>query len=206
MNTPLRLLACIAATALLSACAGAPPARHVTLDDGRPRTAKSSPVPSVAVVRAEVPERIDRPQLVLRTAGNLVTLSERYRWAEPLRREIPRVIANDLGELLDSSQVAALPAGGFDADFKLTLDFQQFEAVVGQGVDVDVLWRLEHRSGMNYAGRSSFRQPLDEGASADHLVLVATQRQALRRVAEGIAGAIATYSDYDNLLHAASMP
>lgn len=193
MNT--RHLACIVATTLLGACSSAPPAQHVTLDDGRPWTAKSSPVPSVAVVRANVPERIDRPQLVFRTAGNQVTLSERYRWAEPLRREIPRLIANDLGELLDSNQVAALPASGFDADFKLTLDFQQLEAVVGQGVDVDVLWRLEHHGGMVYLGRSSFRQPLDVGASDDYLALVAAQRQALRRVAEGIAGMIAAYSD-----------
>jgi hypothetical protein len=150
--------------------------------------------PSVAVVRANVPELIDRPQLVLRTDGNQVTFSEQYRWAEPLRREIPRVIANDLGELLDSSRIAALPsdAAGFDVDFKLALDFQQLDAVVGQGVEVDVLWRIVHRSGKTIIGRSSFRQPL-AGAATDHPALVAAQRQALRRVAAEIAKEIAAY-------------
>ena len=193
MNTPTRLLACIVATALLSGCAGLPPARHITLDDGRPKTAKSSTVPSVAVVRANVPELIDRPQLVVRD-GSHVTFSEQYRWAEPLRREIPRVIANDLGELLDSSRVAALPsdAEGFNVDFKLMLEFQQLDAVIGQGADVDVLWRVEYRSGKAFVGRSSFRQPL-AGAATDYPALVAAQRQALRRVAAEIAKEIAEH-------------
>lgn len=191
---PLARPACIAAIAFLNACAGAPPAQHITLDDGRPPVAKASTTPGIAVVRANVPDRIDRPQLVLRSEGNHVALSEQYRWAEPLRREIPRLIANDLGELLDSSRVAALPAeeAGFAVDFKLALDFQQLDAVVGKGVDVDVLWRLEHRSGQSIVGRSNFRQPL-AGAATDTPALVAAQRQALRHIAAEIAKGIATF-------------
>jgi len=193
MNTPAQL-AGIAAIAFLSACAGAPPALHITLDDGRPPVAKTLDTPGIAVVRANVPDLIDRPQLVLRSEGNQVTLSEQYRWAEPLRREIPRLIAKDLGELLDSSRVAALPAeeAGFAVDFKLALDFQQLDAIIGKGVDVDVLWRLEHRNGKFILGRSSFRQPL-AGAATDQPALVAAQRQALRRVAAEIAKEIAAY-------------
>ena len=193
MKSPARL-ACIAAIAVLSACASPPATRLITLEDGRPQIAGVSNTPSIAVVRANVPERIDRSQLVVRTDGNQVTLSEQYRWAEPLRREIPRVMANDLGELLDSSRIAALPtdAAGYDVDFKLMLDFQQLDAVAGQGVDVDVLWRVEHRSGSAIVGRSSFRQPV-AGAAADYPTLVAAQRQALRRVATEIAQGIAAY-------------
>lgn len=191
MKTPAKL-ACVAALVLLSACAGTPPARHVTLDDGRLLVIGASKTPGVAVVRANVPELIDRPQLVLRTDGNRVVLSEQYRWATPLRREIPRLVANDLGEALNSSRVAALAAddAGFPVDFKLVLDFQQLDAVVGKGVDVDVLWRLEDRAGKSVSGRSSFRQPLT-GAAADETALVAAQRQALRRVSGEIAAEIA---------------
>ncbi len=201
-----RMLALAAAAMLLGGCAGTPPTHHVTLEDGRPRMARASSSPSVAVLRVQVPERIDRPQLVWRTAGNEVTLSERYRWAEPLRQEIPRVIANDLGELLDSNQVVAQPIGGFDADLRLTLDFQQLAAVASQGVDVDVLWRLERRRGTAIVGRSSFRQPLAEGATADSLALVAAQRQALRRVARGIAEKITANFNHDDMLHSPSPP
>ena len=208
MNTSKSLLACIAATAFLSACAGAPPAHHITLDDGRRQPmVGSSTAPSVNVIRTNVPELIDRPQLVLRGEGNQVTLSGQYRWAEPLRQAIPRVIANDLGELLDSSRVAALPADGYNFDFNLTLDVQRLEAVVGQGVDVDVLWRLKHRGGNAIVGRSSFRQPL-EGAAADDPTLVVAQRQALRHVAVEIARAIAASPSFDHtpLLHSQETP
>jgi len=185
-------LACVAVILLLSGCAGPPPARHVTLDEGGPRTTRSSTVPRVAVVRTDLPELIDRPQLVIRTDGLAVTYSEQYRWAEPLRRGIPRAIANDLGEILDSDGVVALPGDGFDYDFRLSLDFQQLDAVAGRGADVDVLWRLKHRDGRYIAGRSSFRQAADVAAS-DHLALVAAQRQALRRIAAEIAHEIAAH-------------
>lgn len=194
MNAVARLT-CIAAIGLLGACASAPPVHHVTLDDGGPRITRSSATPSVAVVRANVPELIDRPQLVVRNNGHQVTLSEQYRWAEPLRREIPRVFANDLGELLESNRVAALPtaAESFYVDFKLSLDFQQLDAVSGQGTDVDVLWRIEVRGGKAIVGRSTFRQP-QAAATTDLESLVATQRQALRRVATEIAREIGAHS------------
>ena len=72
------------------------------------------------------------------------------------------------------------------------LDFQQLDAVVGQGVDVDALWRLEHISGNLSIGRSSFRQPL-AAAADDESALVIAQRQALRRVADDIAKEIAVF-------------
>ena len=193
MKLPARL-ACIAALATLGACASAPLPSHITLDDGLPPLAKSSITPGIAVVRANVPELIDRPQLVLHSDGHQVALSDQYRWAEPLRREIPRLIAKDLGELLNSSRTAALPAedAGFAVDFKLALDFQQLDAVVGKGVDVDVLWRVEPRGGKTFVGRSSFRQPLADSA-ANTSTLVAAQRQALGRIAGEIAIEIAAY-------------
>lgn len=185
-------LACVAVAASLGACASAPSVHHVTLDDGRPRVSGTANAPSIAVVRANLPDLIDRPQLVIRTDRSHFVFSDQYRWAESMRREIPRVMARDLGELLNSNRVAALPAeaGSFNVDYKLMLDIQQLEAIAGEGVDVDVLWRLEDRGGKILVGRSTFRQPLD-GAATGELGLVAAQQKALRRVAVEIAKAIA---------------
>ncbi|MFH1815175.1 MAG: PqiC family protein [Pseudomonadota bacterium] len=190
--TPAARLARIAVIVCLGGCAGAPPARLVTLDQGGPRTARSSTAPRIAVVRADLPELIDRPQLVIRTDGHRVTFSEQYRWAEPLRRQIPRLIAHDLGEILDAAAVAALPGDGFDPHFKLSLDFQQLDAVAGHGIDVDVRWRLEDRSRRSVVGRSRFRQPLAQPMN-DQVTVVTAQRQALRRVAAEIAKEIAAF-------------
>ena len=187
----------LAATAILCACSSSPPSRYFTLDDRLPQAEKPSSSPSVAVVRANVPDLIDRPQLVIHTAGNQVFFSEQYRWAEPLRQEIQRLMASDLGDLLHSSRVVALPvdALGFDVDFKLVLDVQRLDAVAGQSVDVDVLWRLEHRSGKKLFGRSRLREPLT-GAEGDYAIFVTGQRRALRRVADDIAQTIAAYPSH----------
>jgi len=151
----------------------------------------------VLLLSASLPELLDRPQLVLRSADQRIQLSEQQRWAEPLRAGIARSIAADLGRLLASSRVAALPNGAphFDADFRLTLHVQRLEAQVGRGVDLDLLWTLQPRQGKELLGRSQVHEPLaagsetltgDGGAAA----LVAAQRRALSQAAAEIAAAI----------------
>jgi ABC-type transport auxiliary lipoprotein component len=48
---------------------------------------------SVAIAPVSVPEDVDRPQMVVRAGGHRVEMSELHRWAEPLKSEIPRVLA-----------------------------------------------------------------------------------------------------------------
>lgn len=186
MKMKRRLRLVLLAATFLAGCASTPTVFY-TLDEGAPAASPRGSAPSIAVTQVSLPELIDRPQLVVRTAANRMRISEQQRWAEPLRREIARVIADDLGRLLDSSRVAALPldAQRFDADFRLTLDVQRLEAVEGQGADVDILWRLEARQGNAIAGRSTLREP---GAGDDAAALVAAQRRALARVAADVAG------------------
>lgn len=170
----------------LAGCAGTPAPSYYTLDQGMPHFQAQEQAPSIAVTQISLPELIDRPQLVLRTADNQVRVSEYQRWAEPLRRQIPRVMADDLGRLLGSSRVVSVPVDGqgFDADFRLLLDVQHLEASSGNGAEVDVLWRLEPRTGKVVVGRSQVREPAGGGDTA---ALVAAQRRALATVATEIA-------------------
>ena len=88
------------------------------------------------------------------------------------------------------------PMTAAQANSRFYLGTNQFHSIISnlrnQGVDVDVLWRVEPRGGKTFVGRSSFRQPL-AGPTTDQPALVAAQRQALRRVAAEIAKEIATY-------------
>ena len=176
-------LAILGAALLLAACGTTPKASLYTLDDGR--LGGQGNGPSVLLLSASLPELLDRPQLVLRSTDQRILLSEQQRWAA------------DLGRLLASSRVAALPNGAphFDADFRLTLHVQRLEAQVGRGVDLDLLWTLQPRQGKELLGRSQVHEPLaagsetmtgDGGAAA----LVAAQRRALSQAAAEIAAAI----------------
>ena len=186
------LLCGLLASVLLAACGTTPAPIYYTLVDHQVASvAARGMTPSVAIVQTKLPELIDRPQLVIRNGGNRLQLSEQRRWAEPLRNEIPRVLADDLGRLLDSSRVAALSvdAQRFAADFRVQLDVQRLDAVEGQGADIDVMWFLESRQGKVSVGRSTLREPL-AAADGDPAALVAAQRRALGRVAADIAAEI----------------
>jgi hypothetical protein len=99
MNAPAKLLAGLAATALLGACAGTAAAYQACPDEGRARTVK--PLPKVSVLRVHLPKRIDAPQPV------------------PLQRqEIVRIVAGDLDGRPDTCQ-EAVASDGFETDFKL---------------------------------------------------------------------------------------
>ena len=170
----------------LSACGSTPPALHYTLDEGAASTPPQGTSPAIVIVHSSLPDEVDRPQLIVRQRGQPMTLDEARRWAEPLRRGIPRALAADLGRILDSSRVIALPADAqrFDADFRLFLDVQRFDAVAGHGADVDIVWRFEPREGKPLIGRSTVHEAAT-GTSPDRLV--AALRRALRLVAGEMA-------------------
>lgn len=184
-----RILLSTALALAVGACATSPPIHYFSLDDGRPTVVRSPNGPSVAVTQVNLPDLIDRPQLVMRTTGHQVQFSDQYEWAEPLRRQIPQVIARDLGETLDSGCAMALPidAQDFDVDFKVMLDIQRLDVIPGQGVDLDVIWRVTSRDGGMFVGQSQVRKPLEATAGpSGYPAAVAAQSNALRAVAADI--------------------
>lgn len=181
-----RILSGLAVLFLLAGCASSPASRHFTLGEGQSGDIPQGLTPSIVITHTSLPALIDRPQLVIRRSDNRVSIDEQQRWAEPLRRDIPRVLADELGRQLDSSRVLSLPIDGqgYDADYRLLLDVQRLEAVVGQGAQVDVVWHLLPRQGKPIFGRSVLREA---SGSDDSEALVSAQRRALKAVASDIA-------------------
>jgi uncharacterized protein len=178
---------------MLSACGSTPKSTFYSLADvninqGAMATRKGSP--TLAVLPINLPELIDRPQLVVHSGGRQVRLLEQQRWAEPLRREIPRVVADDLGRLLNSSGIVALPPDlqALAPDYRLLLDVQRLDAIEGVGVDVDVLWFLSTRNSILRKGRTTLRLEFQKSTPFPTM-LIEAQREALQRVAADIAEA-----------------
>jgi uncharacterized protein len=146
-------------------------------------------IKKVSVGPITLPELVDRPQLVVRVADNRVDILEMQRWAEPLKSEIPRVIAEDLGRLLGTDRVASYQQhAAAHADCRVLLDIQRFEAVPGEAVSVEARWSLHRGAGAPpLTGRSVVRQPT-EGGGYD--ALVAAYGRALLAVSVDVARAI----------------
>jgi uncharacterized protein len=174
-----------AATSTATATAAATPA-------ATPYAASAASAPaaaSVVVGPVTLPELVDRPQLVVRVAPNRVAILESERWGEPLRSQIPRVIAEDLGRLLGSGRVAShLQHAGTEAGYRVLLDIERFEASPGEAVSVEAVWSLRGAAGgVPLSGRSRAREAVKgEGYDA----LVAAYGRALLTVSSDLARAI----------------
>lgn len=182
------------AVLVLSACGSTPKASYYTLTESPMKMPGAGKVPSIVVAPAVLPDIVDRPQMVVRTASNSVLLLEQHRWADSLRQEISRVIAGDLGRQLDSSRVVVLvdAAQAREADFRLLLQVQRLDTTLGEGVALDINWQLIPRAGKAYAGRSAVNELVTKSATADDGfgALIAAHRRALDQVAAEIAAAV----------------
>lgn len=175
----------------LAGCSRSPRVTFYTLEPAaRVESATSATAgPSVAVGPITLPEVVDRPQLVLRAAANRVEILEAHRWGEPLKSEIPRLIAENLRRLLGSARVSSyLQHAGVDADYRLLLDIQRFESSPGEAVTVEVLWSLRRAAGgASKTGRSLVREPVD---AVGYDPMVAAYGRALLAVSRDLEGAI----------------
>jgi uncharacterized lipoprotein YmbA len=183
------------AAAVLAGCGTSPEPRFYTLDvddnPGQNRTGKAMADSSVTVGPVTLPDMVDRPEFVIRVGTNQVVLTEQHRWAEPLKSEIPRVIAENLTRLLDTTQVSVYPqSAGDHAQYRVLVDVHRFESILGRRVLIDALWTIRHSSKgepVSKTGRSTVDEPAN-GSGYD--ALAAAHGRGLARISHDIADAI----------------
>ena len=64
---------------------------------------------AVGIGPVTLPQYLDRPQIVERTGPNSLKIAEFDRWAEPLNNTVPRILVQNISQLLQSDRVYALP-------------------------------------------------------------------------------------------------
>ena len=179
--------------AMLGGCGSSPEPRFYTLsaggNSGSDRSEKAMADYSVSVGPVTLPEIVDRPQLVVRVGANQVALLDDHRWAEPLRDGIPRVVAENLAQLLGARQVVSYPNNvSFDPEYRVLLDIQRFESMPGQTVTIDALWTVRPASGGEpKRGRSAARE---QTGGDGYDALVTAYGRALATVSRDISEAI----------------
>ncbi len=182
-------LAALLAAVALAGCGSSPKTNFYTLSTAAaPARADAKASYSVALGAVAVPQGIDRPQMVLRTGANQVTIAEFERWAGPLKDEIARAIAGNLTQLLGGASVFAYPqSASVEAGVKVLIDVQRFDSALGDAATIEVLWQVRPARGQPKSGRSSVREAAD---GAGYGALVAAHARALAAVSRDIAAAI----------------
>ena len=185
----------------LAGCLGSSPqSRFYTLAplqvrDGQRPTA---PDATLAVGPIEIPESIDRPQIVTRTGANELVVAEFDRWGSSLDSEITGSLVSTVAGRLGTQQIAVAPwrsaiLPGTGARYRAAVSISRFDGVPGHSVVLQGRWELIAQRGEKEGSlgvrEASVTEKVD-GAGYD--ALVAAMQRALVRFGQQMADDIAT--------------
>lgn len=178
----------IIALALCAGCATSPTSSFYTLSPVQSveQSPGASPI-AIAIDPVTVPELVDRSQMVTRLDANRVRIDEFARWADPLKSQIPRVLAADLAGIVPGAVVSTFPQRASDNAYRVTVDVQNFDSSVDGAVTLVAIWSVRPpNGGKKIAGRSVVHQ---NAIAPGYDGLVDAYSRALSSVAKDIAAA-----------------
>jgi hypothetical protein len=83
---------------------------------------------TIGVGPIKIPEYLDRPQMATRSTPDNLQFAEFDKWAEPLEKNLARVLADNLSILLSTDRVVVFPwAGSMHVSYQVTMDVSQLE-------------------------------------------------------------------------------
>jgi uncharacterized lipoprotein YmbA len=100
---------------------------------------------SVEVVSLRLPQYLERPQIVTRSSENRLELAEYHQWGGSLRKNMIRVLAKNLSQLLETPNIAISPhRPPVPPDFRVELEVMRFERDFDGQVRLSAQWRLSY--------------------------------------------------------------
>lgn len=190
------VLASVAATAavLLAGCASPDP-RYYTLAQGPEATASASPMPTTAplwieVAPVRVPERLNRPQLVVRgdgTDGANLRVLDMARWSSPLPDELRDALSQRLQANLGAVDTYQQGLSEVEPVYRVTTEVVRLDADLGQRAGATINWTVRRLpDGKVVAGRTHAELPAPGAVDG----VVAAYRQIVASAAADIAAGV----------------
>jgi len=148
---------------------------------------------SIGVAIVEVPDYMDRPQIVSEINDNEVRIAEFNRWAEPMDKAVTRVITQDLAMILPSYNVNMAPwVRNEKRDQEVHVKIFEFMPRLYQGV---VCLQAQY-SVINvdkkeevFSRRTSIVEPI-YGNTNDYSIIASAMSGSLRTLSQEIADAV----------------
>ena len=184
----------------LAGCLGSSrPSRFYTLAplqvrDGPASTATDA---TLAIGPVEIPDYVDRQQIVTRTGANELVVAEFDRWGSSLDNQITGSLVATLRDRLTSQQIAVAPwrsaiLSGVGATYRAPVSVSRFDGIPGQSVVLEGRWELTAQSGGKEESLGMREATVTEkidGAGYD--ALVAAMQRALVRFGQQMAATVA---------------
>jgi uncharacterized lipoprotein YmbA len=155
-------LAVLAVALVLFACSTTSPTRFYVLSTIGDKLAEAPANVSVGVGPINLPQYLDRPQLVTRLSSNQLAVGEFDQWGGQLDDNVARTLAGNLSILLQIDRVQLFPwKDDQSLDYAVTVDVINFEQDVDGSSLLDVYWSLvEAKTGRVILRRhAAYREP-----------------------------------------------
>jgi uncharacterized lipoprotein YmbA len=110
-----------------------------------------------------LPEHLDRLQIVTSSGNNGILFSESERWAAPLQDNLMRVVRENLALIIPGGVISVGPweSSGSNA-VKIELVFNHFSGQLGDHTQIDIRWRVSNNLGQTIQGHFTERQPIGD--------------------------------------------
>jgi len=200
LSSSLHLAGAAAVALLVGACASPEPTLHTlsvrpeASDTGRFQRA-------FRLSGVRVPDRLDKPQIVLRTSDSEVVALEQQRWAAPFGSELRDALSANLATTLSAVDVgsAAAPAGV--PLYRIVAEMRSYDARPGQGVTALVTWRVSRDAGTQSASPAALTcqttlalpvngQPAGANANAGVDAVVSSTQRLVQQWSQQIAQSV----------------
>jgi len=150
---------------VLCACASSRP-DHFYILSAQPQAAARPPSTSATpvVLNVTLPSLVDRPEMILNTSADTITVLEHERWGAPLADLVEQTLGQDIerrrSDLLVGGRGAVHLKG---AAVKIRVDVVQMTARQGDRVSIETHWRIiDARTSTDLAGDEVFSTPLGQ--------------------------------------------
>ena len=179
---------------LLCGCASKSPNYYVlhSLQNEAPgvKMAKADRDLTIGVGPVKIPEYLDRPQMATRSTQNSLQFAEFDKWAEPLEKNLTRVLAENLSMLLSTDRIVVFPwAGSMHVLYQVTVDVAQIDYSPDGKAVLVANWKVFGNNGEKLLAvkRSSFIVPVE---STGFAAIASAQSRAAGDMSREIAACI----------------
>ena len=145
----------------------------------------------IGVGNVELPNYLDRPQIVTRVTDNKLQLGEFDVWAENLSDSFPVILADNLSTLLSAQPVAIIPGMGvLRVDYRVKVDVARMDGTLGGDAVLVARWGIFGEQGQFLKSRRSIYKEPTKGD--DYEAYVAAHSRAIQALSRDIAAALET--------------
>lgn len=146
---------------------------------------------AIVVGPVSLPPYLDRPEIVTRAGGNELHLSEFDRWAEPLRQNFSRVLAENLAILIPTDRMAVFPwEKSPPIDYQVVVEVTRFEGYTDGNSVLMARWSIFGADGKQelVTRQSTFTTPT--GTPQNYEATVSTLSRSLADLSREIAAEV----------------